>query len=129
MKRWEALFVFSAGALGYGALEMLWRGRTHWSMLLLGGVCFVWIYWISNRLHCALWKRWLLCGGAITVLEFLCGCLVNLRLGWAVWDYSGERWNLLGQICPRFALFWLLLSVPCCALARLIRKAMFSEKR
>ena len=27
-----------AGALGYGLLEISWRGWTHWSMLLSGGL-------------------------------------------------------------------------------------------
>ena len=30
---------FTVGALGYGLLEILWRGKTHPSMLLCGGVC------------------------------------------------------------------------------------------
>ena len=39
MKVLEYGGVFTAGGLGYGGLELLWRGRTHWSMLLCGGVC------------------------------------------------------------------------------------------
>ena len=34
-----ALFLF-VGGISYGLLELLWRGRTHWTMLL-GGVCFL----------------------------------------------------------------------------------------
>ncbi len=124
----ETLFVFAVGALGYGALETLWRGYTHWSMLLLGGLCFWLIYLISTRMREPLWKKWLLSAAVVTTLEYLCGLIVNRKLGWAVWDYSGERWNLMGQICPRFALLWLLLSVPCCALARRIRAFFFSER-
>ena len=41
MKVLEYGCVFAAGGLGYGGLELLWRGRTHWSMLLCGGVCAV----------------------------------------------------------------------------------------
>ena len=33
--------VFSLGGLGYGGIEILWRGATHWSMLLTGGVCLL----------------------------------------------------------------------------------------
>ena len=33
--------VFVMGGLGYGAIEILWRGATHWSMLLTGGICLL----------------------------------------------------------------------------------------
>ena len=33
--------LFSFGALGYGLIEILWRGHTHPSMLTAGGICFV----------------------------------------------------------------------------------------
>ena len=33
--------MFPIGALGYGLIEILWRGYTHFSMLLAGGICFV----------------------------------------------------------------------------------------
>ena len=29
------------GGLAYMGIELLWRGRTHWTMGVLGGVCFV----------------------------------------------------------------------------------------
>ena len=125
MEKFEFLFVYCLGALGYGGLEMLWRGRTHWSMLLLGGLSFVLIYLIVTRLQLPLWKKWLLSAVCVTGLEFLCGCLVNLRLGWNVWDYSAIPGNLLGQICPQFFALWLLLSIPCSGLAWLIRRYVF----
>lgn len=125
MKALEFLFVYALGALGYGGLEMLWRGRTHWTMLLLGGLCFLLIYLICTRLAIPLWRRWVLCAAAVTGLEFLTGCAVNLLLGWAVWDYSGVPGNLLGQICPVFSLYWLALAVPCSALSRAIRLFLF----
>ena len=33
--------VFALGAAGYAALELLWRGRTHWTMALTGGAVLV----------------------------------------------------------------------------------------
>ena len=121
-KRYELFIVYLLGAFGYGALELLWRGRTHWSMLLLGGICFVLIYLIVTEFRIAAWRTWLLSAAVITTLEFYCGCLVNLWLGWGVWDYSSLRWNLLGQICPQYILLWLLLSVPCSGLAAGLKK-------
>ena len=124
MKVLEYGGVFTAGGLGYGGLELLWRGRTHWSMLLCGGVCAVLIYLIAGRERTVLWRRWTLCAAAVTTVEYFTGVLVNLRLGWNVWDYSAERLNLLGQICPRFALLWLLLSVPGLWLCSRIRRVL-----
>ena len=124
MKVLEYGCVFAAGGLGYGGLELLWRGRTHWSMLLCGGVCAVLIYLIAGRERTVLWRRWTLCAAAVTTVEYFTGVLVNLRLGWNVWDYSAERLNLLGQICPRFALLWLLLSVPGLWLCSRIRRVL-----
>ena len=117
----EPILIFATGMLGYSALEMLWRGRTHWTMLLLGGICFLALYYITAYFSLVPPLLWLLCAAVITTLEFLCGCLVNLRLGWQVWDYSGQPGNLLGQICPLFMLIWYLLSIPCCALASAMR--------
>ena len=65
MKVLEYGCVFAAGGLGYGGLELLWRGRTHWSMLLCGGVCAVLIYLIAGRERTVLWRRWTLCAAAV----------------------------------------------------------------
>ena len=121
----EFAFIFICGAIGYGSIEMLWRGHTHWTMLLLGGVCLYLIYLISTRMREKLWQKLLMCAAAISALEFAVGCLVNLRLGWAVWDYSDMPYNLFGQICPTFSLMWLLLSLPCIYASRFIYRFIF----
>ena len=41
IKRFFLLF-FIGGAL-YGLIEILWRGYTHPSMPVLGGLCFFWL--------------------------------------------------------------------------------------
>ena len=53
-----------------------------------------------------------LCAAEVTTVEYLTGLLVNLRLGWNVWDYSTRPLNVLGQICPEYTLLWFLLSIP-----------------
>ena len=121
----EFAFIFICGALGYGSLEMLWRGRTHWTMLILGGLCLYLVYIIATRTREKLWKKLVMCAAVISSLEFLVGCLVNLHLGWNVWDYSDMSLNLMGQICPLFSVLWLLLSLPCIYLSRLIYRFIF----
>ena len=52
----------------------------------------------------AFWKQCIIGSFVVTGIEFVSGCIVNLWLGWNVWDYSHLPLNLLGQIClPFFA--------------------------
>ena len=96
----------------YYAIEILWRGYSHWSMWLLGGVCFVLIGLLDEwQNHLPLWRQAVQGAIIVTVLEFLAGCIVNLWLGWGIWDYSDMPLNLLGQICLPFSLAWVALSV------------------
>ncbi len=104
-------FLFLFGGLCYGGIEILWRGRTHPSMLLLGGFCFL-LFSEIRRLPLLLPLRCLLCALAVTISEYLCGVIVNLWLDWRVWDYSKEVFSLQGQICLKYSLFWLALSLP-----------------
>ena len=123
MSIFELAAAFLLGGCAYGALELCWRGRTHWTMLPLGGACFAFMY-LAAASSLAPAARYLLCAAFITAAEFCTGALVNVRLGWGVWDYSGERLNLYGQICARYALLWLIVSVPGCALAGLLRRSL-----
>lgn len=121
----EMLTVFLLGGSAYGALEVLWRGHTHWTMILTGGVCFALIYLIASRSRESRLHQYILCAVVVTTVEFLAGILLNLKLGMDVWDYSDRRFNLLGQICARYTLYWLILSVPACALARKLYEGLF----
>lgn len=106
-----ALFVI--GGLVYNLIEILWRGRTHWSMFLVGGCCFRIIgkiFTVCSRVHW-LWRA-TLCGAAITAVEFISGCIVNLQLGLGVWDYTNMPMNICGQVCLLYSGFWAGLSVP-----------------
>ena len=96
------LFLFNIGGLLYILIELIWRGRSHWTMFLLGGICFVFLGLINEVIpwQMPLWQQILIGAVGITTLEFLTGCIVNLWLGWGVWDYGGLPGNLLGQICP-----------------------------
>ena len=117
----EFILVYVLGGMLYGLMEILWRGWTHWTMLLCGGFCFTVMYLISMA-ELPLLGKCLLSAGVITAVEFLAGCLLNLGLGWGIWDYSGLPYNVLGQICPQFLLLWLVLSVPGLALCTLLRR-------
>ena len=94
-------------------------------MPLTSGVCFIIIYAIANFTSEALWKKWIMSACCVTAAEFLVGAVVNLHLGWAVWDYSSQPLNLLGQICPLFTFFWMLLAIPSVFLSNILRYYVF----
>jgi len=99
------------GAL-YVAAEYLWRGYSHWTMFILGGFCFVAVGSINEIISWEMPFVLQMGMGAsiITASEFCTGCIVNLWLGWNIWDYSSFYGNLLGQVCPLFSLLWFFLS-------------------
>lgn len=107
------LFLFEAGGLLYILLELLWRGWTHWTMFVLGGLCFICLGLINEVIPWTmpLWQQVLIGACIITTLEFATGCIVNLWLGWEIWDYSGVPGNILGQICPQYFGLWILVSL------------------
>ena len=82
----DRALVFGTGASFYSLLETLWRGHTHWSMGVTGGLVLLTVYTAERRTRSPLWRRCLHAAGIITAYEFAVGCVVNLRLGWQVWD-------------------------------------------
>ena len=119
---------FLLGGVGYGLLELIWRGRTHFSMVLTGGVCLVAICAVNEKMRGKnIFLRSLVCASAITAAEFAVGMLVNRLLCLDVWDYGGMPGNVLGQICPLYSFLWFLLCVPICFCVERMGKK--SEKR
>ena len=123
MSEYAAALLF--GGVIYLSIEIIFRGWTHWSMFFCGGVSFLLLYIIANFSRDALWKKWLMGASVITAAEYVFGLLLNVRLGWRVWDYSHQWGNLYGQICPLFSLCWLFLCIPGIKLCTVIRQKIF----
>ncbi|WP_077610607.1 putative ABC transporter permease [Clostridium sp. Marseille-P2415] len=125
------VFLFGVGGVLYNLLEILFRGWSHWTMFILGGVCFVCIGLINELIPwCTpLWKQMLIGMAIITYFEFITGCVVNIWLGWDVWDYSNLPGNVLGQICPQFSLLWFWISALGIILDDWLRYRLFGEDR
>ncbi len=101
------LLLFLLGALGYGGIELLWRGRTHGAMLLAGGICFLLFVRLEERhSHLPRLYRVVLAALSVTAVELVFGVVCNLLLGWHVWDYSRVPLNFLGQICLPYTVAW-----------------------
>ncbi len=98
------------GGVGYGLLELLWRGYTHPSMVLTGGICFMGILFLNRKLlKLPLLLRGAVCALLVTAVEFVVGLVVNRILHLNVWDYSWARYHVMGQICTEYSFFWFLL--------------------
>ena len=115
--------LFVCGAAGYGLIEVIWRGYTHWTMLVVGGVAFSAVYFINEEMAGdSFLVRCIVSALTITLIEFLSGILINRWLKWNVWDYSTMPYNLMGQICPTYSFLWLLLCFALVPLCTAIRK-------
>ncbi len=110
MKIWKNAVLFYCGGMVYLFVEFLWRGRSHGSMFLLGGLCFRLLGALISRLRAVpLAIKTLLGAAMITALELLAGLVVNRQ--YRVWDYRAMPWNFRGQICLGFTLLWIPLSL------------------
>ena len=122
--------LFVMGGLVYMSLEILWRSYTHWTMGILGGICFICLGLINELLswETPLILQMLIGSTIITILEFITGCIVNLWLGWNIWDYSNLPLNLLGQICLPFSILWYFISAIGIIIDDYIRYIYFDEE-
>lgn len=116
-------FAFALGAFLYTVIEILWRGYTHVSMTITGGVCLALLYmWNAYLTDTHLLVKCVIGAVTITAVEFLVGCTVNLWLGLSVWDYSAMPFNLMGQVCLGYSAMWFGLCIPAFFICELIRR-------
>ncbi len=121
LKRYAAFFII--GGVGYALIELLWRGRTHWTMVIAGGICFMMFSFIAEAFReKPLVYKAALSAVSVTVVELVFGVVFNVILGMHVWDYSGVPFNFLGQICPRFTLMWGALALVFIPIAEALNK-------
>ena len=113
----KKLLRFTVGGLGYVGIELMWRGRSHYSMFLAGGTCFLLLGQLGKRTRLAPVHA---LGGAviITAVELITGLLANRDYG--VWDYRHMPFQFLGQICLGYSLLWVPLSLGAVTLYRLL---------
>ena len=129
IKKYE--FLFFVGATIYVIIEKLYRGYSHWTMFLLGGICFIALGLINEVIpwDMPLLFQMFIGGVIITVLELITGFVVNIWLGWNVWDYSELPFNLWGQISLFSSIGWVGLSLVGIVLDDFIRWKWFGEEK
>lgn len=110
MKTWRKCVLFYLGGSAYMGLELLWRGRSHGSMFLAGGLCFLLIGQLGQvRPRLPVPLRALVGAGIVTMVELGAGLLFNRD--YQVWDYRDQPLNFHGQICPLFTILWIPVSL------------------
>ena len=101
--------LFLLGGSAYAALELVWRGVTHWTMFGAGGVCLCFLQRLARRPGLSVVRAAAVGAGAVTALELTVGLACRRVLHVAVWDYSDLWGNLAGLICPAYSALWFLL--------------------
>ena len=123
MKIWKKAVLFYLGGCAYMLLELLWRGWSHGSMFLAGGLCFLLIGGLNEvRPRLPLPLRVGVGALIVTAVELGMGLAVNRS--YQVWDYRDQPGNFLGQICPEFTLLWLPVALLALGLYSLLDTAL-----
>lgn len=125
------LFLFWFGGSTYVALEVLWRRYSHWTMLLLAGILFIAVGLLNEIWSWNFKLRWqvLIATVIATVSELVTGFIVNVHLGWNVWDYSDVPFNFMGQICLPYTFLWAVLMTVAIVLDDVVRWKFFGEEK
>ena len=125
------LILFAIGGGVYVLLELIFRAKSHWTMFILGGICFI-LIGLINEIYgreTPLLPQMFQGSALITFLEFITGLIVNIKLGWDVWDYSDIPLNIMGQICLPFSVIWFFVSFLAIVLDDYVRYKLFGQPK
>ena len=108
----QFLFYIAFGGILYYLVEWIYRGYSHWSMFILGGICFLFMYLQGSitEWEDPIWLQIIRCTVFIAASEFITGIIVNKWLEWEIWDYSDQPFQIFGQICLPFTIMFSALS-------------------
>lgn len=123
--------LFAIGGLLYILIELLWRGRTHWTMFIVGGICFVLVGLVNEIFEwdMPLIKQMFISAIWITIVEFDAGIILNGGYNLNIWDYSHMPFNIWGQVCLPYTILWFFLSCPAIIMDDYLRYWIFGEDK
>ena len=126
----QNIFLFIFGGFAYGLIEILYKGSSHISMFIAGGLSF-WLIGLldEGKKNPPLIMQMILSGVIVTIIEFVTGIVVNLRMGLNVWNYVDIPFNIAGQVCLIFSIIWAFLSVLAIVADDYIRYWLFGRKK
>lgn len=114
---------------GYTNIELLFRGYSHKSMFLVGGLCGLLIGMINEvNENLPMWQQCFIGTLIVLIIEFVAGYILNIKLNIGVWDYTSMPFNIMGQVCILFGVFWFFLSVIAIWLDDYLRYKFFDKK-
>lgn len=123
--------LFLIGGITYYFIEIAYRGYSHVSMVIVGGLCFILIGSInefSNK-DIPLLLQMLISVLLVDIVELISGIIINRILLLNVWDYSGLRFNFLGQISLNGSIAWFFLSLLAIYVDDLLRYIIYREEK
>ena len=104
----ERVSLFLLGGGAYATLEVAWRGTTHWTMFLAGGVCLCLLQTLADG-PLPLAGAAAIGAAGVSALELAVGTVCRRILRTAVWDYADEWGNVAGLVCPKYTAYWFFL--------------------
>ena len=143
IKKWclKNFMIFCVGFTIYQCIEGIWKmfsqgGVESFTMGLIGGSALLLIGLINKGFSWEMpfWLQSIIGGLGILITEFVVGLLLNKWLcpllgKPVIWDYSGIRGNILGQICPQFFAAWIFLAALCILIDDYLRWKVYDEEK
>lgn len=125
------LILGNIGGIIYVFIELLYRGFSHWTMYIVAAISFILIGLINEYISwdMKLWKQMLIGACIVTFMEFVSGYIINIKLGWQVWDYSNLPLNIIGQVCLPFSIIWFFISLGAILVDDYLRYWLFKEEK
>lgn len=127
----EYFTLFLIGGVTYYFIEVIYRGYSHFSMIIVGGLCFILIGSINevSSKEIPLFLQMIISVLIVNTVELVSGIIINKILLLNVWDYSYMKYNFLGQVSLRSSLAWFFLSFLAIYVDDLLRNKIFKKKK
>ena len=93
----EQFVLFALGGAGYQAVELAWRGTTHWTMFAAGGACLCLLQALARRHSLPLGAAALCGAAAASGVELGIGLVCRHVL------------HVAGLVCPLYSFYWFVL--------------------
>jgi len=126
----KSIILFLIMGFVYMLIEYVWRSTWYWQMYPIGGLSGLLIGYINEFFDwkTPLWKQVLIGDLVVLGVEFISGLILNVWLGFNIWDYSMLLFNVCGQVSLLYAVLWLPVVLFGIVLDDLLRWFIFGEK-
>lgn len=127
----EVMFLMAAGGSLYYLIEIGFRGYSHWTMFMLGGLALTFCSFQGEVMHWSepLWLQIFRAVLFLISLEFTTGIICNKWLKIGIWDYRDQSFQLWGQICLPFIVLFSGLLMLAILFGGMVLWKIFGEER